>query len=117
MKVGLLGTSHSYQIPGSAESQFRAAIEKSCLNLSIRSIGEEFSEQELINRNVDASTCEQIAKCFGIPHRYCDLNDGERERLGVRHENIIRWEGWLHGWDEERIEREVRASHSIRERH
>jgi hypothetical protein len=115
--VALFGTSHSYQVPDSAESEFRAAIEKACLNRKIRSIGEEFCAQELINRNIDVTICEQIANRFGIPHRYCDLNDEEREKLGVRHENLIRSQGWLLGWEQERIEREVRASHSIRERH
>ena len=115
--VGLFGTSHGYQIPGSAESQFRVAIEKACLNLKIRSIGEEFCAQELMNRNVDASICEQIAKRFSIPHRYCDLNDEERIGRGVRHEHMIRIEGWHLDWEQERVEREIRASHSIRERH
>jgi hypothetical protein len=115
--VALFGTSHTYQIPGGSESQFRAAIEKVSLNLKVHAIGEEFCAQELINRNVDASISERIAKQFSIQHRYCDLNEEERESLGVRHENIIRSEGWLLGWKQERIEREVRASHSIRERH
>jgi len=115
--VALFGTSHRYQIPGGAESQFRVAIEKACLHLKIRAIGEEFCAQELTNRNVDASISQRIAERFSIQHRYCDLNSAERERLGVRHENIIRTEGWLLSWEPERIEREVRASHSIRERH
>jgi hypothetical protein len=93
--VALFGTSHSYQIPGRAEFRFRARIEMACLKLKICSIGEEFCAQEPINRNGDASLCEQIAKRFRIPHRYCDLNGEERIGLGVRHEHLIRTEGWL----------------------
>ncbi len=114
--VVLFGTSHTYQIPGDAESQFQAAIEKVCSNQNIRSIAEEFSAEELTNRNVDASISEQLAKRIGIPHRYCDLNNKERLARGVQHENIIRSDGWMKNWDEDRIDHEVRASHLIREK-
>ena len=115
--VALFGTSHSYQVPGGGGSPFRATIEKACVSLKVCAIAEEFCVQELRNRNVDASICEQIATRFNIRHRYCDLNPEEREKLGVRHESLIRVEGWQLDWTRERIEREVRASHAIRERH
>jgi hypothetical protein len=115
--VALFGTSHSYQIPGDAGSPLRAPIEKACVSLKIRAIAEEFSVDELINRNVDASICEQIATRFNIRHRYCDPNPEEREKLGVRHESLIKAEGWHRNWAQERIKREVRASHAIREQH
>jgi hypothetical protein len=115
--VALFGTSHNYQIPGGAGSPLGAPIEKACATLKIRAIAEEFSVEELINRNVDTSICEQIAKRFNIRHRYCDLNPEEREKLGVRHESLIKTEGWHRNWAQERIKREVRASHAIREQH
>jgi hypothetical protein len=66
--VALFGTTHAYQIPGDAESQFQAVIEKACSNQSIRAIAEEFCVEELANRNVTASIGEQVAKRIRIPH-------------------------------------------------
>jgi len=115
--VALFGTSHSYQIPGDADSRFRAALEKVCSTQNIRSIAEECSAEGLKNRNVGASIAEQLAKQIGIAHRHCDLDSKERLARGVRYEKIIRLEGWEQSWDEERINQEIRASHSIRERY
>jgi len=114
--VALLGTSHSYQIPGSAESQFRAAIETACLNLKVRSIGEEFCAQ---NSSTAMSMPQSASglRSGSVSRAGIALNDEERERLGVRHENMIKSEGWLRGWEQEQLEREARASYSIRERH
>jgi hypothetical protein len=45
--VVLFGTSHTYQIPGTAESQFQRGIETVCLKQNIGLIAEEFSAEEL----------------------------------------------------------------------
>jgi hypothetical protein len=66
---------------------------------------------------MSTSIGEQVAKRFGIPHQYGDLNDEERIKLGIRHEHMIRAGGWHLDGEKERVEREIRASHSIREGH
>lgn len=117
-RVVLIGSSHKYQVPERPGAQhFRALVEATVSRWRVRATAEEMSLEALGQNNTDRSVCEKIAGELGLPHRYCDLNNAERAAKGVRDELDIRAEGFLQSWTQERIEKEVRASHSIRERH
>lgn len=114
--VVLLGTSHKYQHPDDPSSaQFIQLIDRICNAYQIRAIGEEMSMEALQQKQTSKSTCETIANSRGFFHKYCDPNDAERSRLGIRGETDIRLQGFFQNWDEDRVEATVRASHQIRE--
>jgi hypothetical protein len=117
-RVVLIGTSHKYQVPEHPSAQnFRALVEATVSRWRVRAIAEETSLEALAQKNTDRSVCEKIADELGLPHRYCDLNNAERAAKEARDELDIRAEGFLQSWTQERIEKEVRASRRIRERH
>ena len=118
-RVVIVGTSHNYQIPptGPAATEFRAFLGGICNTHLVRAIAEEMSQEALANWHVTRSLCHQLAITAGVPHRYCDLYEAQRRAAGVRHEHEIKVVGFFSRWSTEKIEQEVRASHSIRERH
>ena len=116
--AALIGTSHTNQRPGHAtEGEFRKLIKDVCRALKVRAIAEELSLEALSQKDAAYSICEDIAKAAGLSHRYCDPDNAQRKTLNIRGKQDIAWEGFCCNWSEERIEQEVTASHSIRERH
>ena len=75
------------------------------------------SLEAVSQKNAIQSLCKKIADAAGLLHRYCDLNNEQRQALHIQDEQVIKANAWLQSWDQERVEREVRASHEIRERH
>ena len=118
-RVVIVGTSHNYQIPpiSLAATEFRAFLGGISNTHLVRAIAEEMSREALANWHVTSSLCHELAIAAGVPHRYCDLNEAQRSAAGVRHEHEIKVVGFFSRWSTEKIEQEVRASHSIRERH
>jgi hypothetical protein len=118
-RVVIVGTSHSYQIPptGPAANELRAFLGEIVSTHLVRAIAEEMSQERLANWDVTSSLCLELAIATGVSHRYCDLGGAQRSAAGVRHVNDIKADGIIHGWSTEKIEQEIRASHSIRERH
>ena len=116
--VVLIGTSHRYQMPENpAAGAFRTYIGHLHETTPFRAIAEEMSPEELANRRSALSICAEFANEVGIHHRYCDPNNEQRRGLRVRHQNIIKADGWLYSWSQERIQQEIQTSHSIRERY
>jgi len=116
--VVLIGTSHKYQRPANpAEQEFRNLLEQTCKAYEVRAIAEEMSDGALTQRGASQSLCEQIANAKGIAHRYCDPNNEQRQALGIRQENDIRYEAFRNDWDSDRLEQEIRATYAIRERY
>jgi hypothetical protein len=118
-RVVIVGTSHSYQIPPTspAATEFRAFLGGICNTHLVRAIAEEMSQQALANWHVTSSLCHELAIATGVLHRYCDLDEAQRRAAGVRHEHEIKVVGFFSRWGTEKIEQEIRASYSIRERH
>ncbi len=116
--VALNGTSHKYQFLGNADAgAFGDFIEKVCLASRVEAIAEEMSPEALLQKQASRSVCKKIADAAGLVHRYCDPNNEQRNALHIRDELDIKCGAIFHNWDQERVEREVRASHEIRERH
>ena len=118
-RVVIVGTSHNYQIPptGPTATEFHAFLGGICNTHLVRAIAEEMSQEALANWHVTSSLCHELAIATGVLHRYCDLYEPQRRAAGVRHEHEIKVVGFFSRWSTEKIEQEVRASHSIRERH
>ena len=118
-RVVIVGTSHSYQIPPTspAANAFRAFLGEICDTHLVGAIAEEMSEGALANWHVTSSLCQELAIATAVSHRYCDLDVAQRTAAGVRHEHFIKHYGFINDWSPEKIEKEIRASHSIRERH
>src|SRR5208282_5612838 len=119
-RVVIVGTSHSCQIPptGPASNEFRAFLGEICDTYLVRAIAEEMSQAALANWDVTSSLCHELANATGVSHRYSDLDAAQRSAAGVRHEHDIKIVGFfISRWSAEKIEQEIRASHSIRERH
>jgi hypothetical protein len=116
--IALIGTSHKYQRPGHpAEGEFRSLINQVCASLKVRAIAEEMSAEALEQKKTSQSLCEEIAKATGSSHLYCDPNNAQRKALNIRGKQDIEWEGFCCDWSPERVEEEVAASHTIRERY
>lgn len=116
--VVLLGTSHKYQYPRNPGSEkFRRFVEHACSAHAIRLIAEEMNKDALAEKEAEQSLCYGIAGSLSLGHMYCDPDQTQRANLRIQSENHIRISGWLGNWGEETIEREVRNSHSIRERY
>jgi hypothetical protein len=116
--VVLVGTSHKYQLPGNpAEHEFRNLLEQICEVFEVRAIAEEMSVEALAQKRASQSLCEQIASAKGIHYRSCDPNNEQRQALHIRQEQDIRLEAFFNDWDNDRLDREIRAAHAIRERH
>jgi hypothetical protein len=118
-RVVIVGTSHSYQIPPTSPvaNEFRAFLGENCNTHLVRAIAEEMSQEALANWDVTSSLCHELAIATGVLHRYCDLDKAPRSAAGVRHVHDIKADGFINGRSTEKIEQEIRASHSIRERH
>jgi hypothetical protein len=54
---------------------------------------------------------------LGVVHRYLDPNNEQRIALGIRQKQEIQLEGFYNDWSRERIEQELRVSHSRREQY
>lgn len=116
--IVLVGTSHTFQYPGTAASvELHQFLERLCAEHHIAAICEELNEDALAEKRETSSVCRNISISRNIAHRYCDPNLDQRKALGILQENPIRIDGWLKGWSQKKIEQEVRASHSIRERY
>jgi hypothetical protein len=116
--VVLIGTSHTYQRSGHArEGEFRTLINEVSAAFKVRAIAEEMSREALEQKETSRSLCEEIANAAGLSHRYCDPNNEQRKALNLRGKQDIEWDGFCFDWSPERIEQEVAASHSIRERY
>lgn len=117
--VVIVGTSHSYQIlpTGPAAAEFRAFLGKICNAYQVQAIAEEMSQEALANWDVPRSLCHELAITIGVFHRYCDLDTARRRDAGVRHVHHIKHAGFMNDWSAERVEQELRESHSIREQH
>jgi hypothetical protein len=116
--VTLIGTNHKYQLTGNAiEHEFCNRIEQICEEFKVRAIAEEMNVEALAQKHASQSLCERIANAKGIGHRYCDPNNEQRRALHIRQEQDIRLEAFYKDWDNERLEREIRAAHEIREGH
>ena len=83
----LVGTSHVFQRPPLTRRREAAQL-YSYLKLlgkrcSIRAIGEELNQAQLAGRNLERSTCAEVALSLGIEHRYCEPSDADRNLLGI----------------------------------
>jgi hypothetical protein len=118
-RVVIVGTSHSYQIPptGPAANELRAFLGEIVNTHLVRVIAEEMSQEALANWDVTSTLCLELAIATGVSHRYCDLDGAQRSAAGVRDVHHMKADGFIYGWSTEQIEQEIRASHSIRERH
>jgi hypothetical protein len=63
-----------------------------------------------------ASVCQRIADAIGVPHRYCDPDNRQRQILGICDETDIRSRAFLNNWNGAATDQKVRASHESRER-
>lgn len=116
--VTLIGTSHTYQLPGNpAAGEFGDFVEEICDKFAVRAVAEEMSLEALTQKDASLSLCEQVANTRGIAHRYCDPNNEQRQALHTRQEGDIRFEAFYDEWDQDRLEREIRATHSRREQY
>jgi hypothetical protein len=114
--VVLIGTNHKYQLPGTpAETEFRNFVEHICEIFAVRAIAEEMSLEALVQKHTSQSLCEQIANDKGIVHQHCDPSNHQRKALNIRQEQDIRMDAFFRDWDHDQLEREIRASHAIRE--
>ena len=114
--VILIGTSHSYQLPrNQAADTFRLFVEQIYATKTFRAIAEEMSLEEVANRHATQSVGAEVAVKLGVCHLYCDPDTQQRGALGVRHKSLIKTDGWLYDWSQEKIQQEIRTSHSIRE--
>jgi hypothetical protein len=115
-RVMLIGISHDYQLPGNpAADMFRMFVEQVYATKTFRAIAEEMSLEEVAKRQATQSVGAEVAVKLGVCHRYCDPDTQQRSALGVRHKNLIKMDGWLYDWSQEKIQQEIRTSHSIRE--
>ncbi len=83
----------------------------------MKAIAEEINHAALEERGASESVAQMVSAELGLRHQFSDPSPELRKQLGIRAENIIRSDGFLGNWSEERIETEVRRSHAIRERY
>lgn len=115
--IVLVGTCHTVQIPeNDGAAEFSAFIRTLYNRYGVRAIGEEHNRDALAEKGGTTSVCREIATALDLSHRYCDPTRDQRKALGVLQESNIRIRAWQEEWPPEKIQSEVRASHSIRER-
>ena len=84
----------------------------------MQAIAEELSQEALAKTwKCDKSLCHELAEAIGVSHQYCDLDTAQRSAAGVRAGQDVEIDGIYNRWSPEKIEEELRKSHSIRERH
>ena len=116
--IFVLGTHHRYQRPSTVGAEeFAGVVTAACKDHAVQSLVEEMSAEALAQAREPESVCQRVARALSVHHLFCDLTNAERLRFGVRDENLLRSDGFLRNWTETEIERQVRASHEIRERH
>jgi len=108
--VYLLGTSHAYQRnndsyePSSIE-KFRQYLKSVCQLYGIKAIGEEMSISALEENSCKQSIPAKFAKDFdNLPHKYCDPDRAEQERLGIKRSEYFRVQAHLNNWSKEKTE-------------
>ncbi len=116
--VALIGTRHKYQFGEDAtRGAFQNLLENACKEYIVKTIAEEKSVEALSQKHLSQSTCKIVADAMRIQHRYCDPSTQQRKELCIRQEQDIRCEAFFKGLGQEQTEREIRASHEIRERY
>ena len=115
-RVALIGTSHTYQIPGNTgadvfANRVRCAVETS----DAAAIAEEMSCEALAQKRASDSICSKIAEELGVAHIYCDPDSETRKQRQIQGESTIRMDGWQKGDPPEITNERVRRSHSLRE--
>ncbi len=115
-KIIVVGTSHTIQI---ADPELKPFLENLCREFNVRAVAEEMNEEALAEKDCSASIPMQIASALQMPHRFCDPNRTEREKLDIRQENEIRIQAWLSSsiLSESEIAARVTESYAKRERY
>lgn len=115
-KIIVVGTSHTIQI---ADPELKPFLETLCREFNVLAVAEEMNEEALAEKDCTASIPMQIASALQMPHRFCDPNRTEREKLEIRQENQIRTQAWLSNstLSESEIAARVTESHVKRERY
>lgn len=96
----LIGTSHTLQkglanAPVGCYDEFKGLIRKISQLNSVKTIGEEMSEEMLGNT---ISLCKQVASEEGVIHIFCDPNWEERKAMGISEiddHSTLRENTWL----------------------
>jgi hypothetical protein len=114
--IAVVGTSHTYQLPGApAAAAFEAFIKSLFLSSNFAAIAEEMSIEALSERGATISVCKQVADKRGARHLYCDPDRQTRACLDIRQENGIRATAQSERVSEEEIRKRIQASHDRRE--
>lgn len=86
--VFLIGISHQIQSDTSRNNQttksFVDYISKKILELNIKILAEEYSEDACIIADVKQSTIQSLAIQYQLLHRYVDPGNIDREKLGIK---------------------------------
>lgn len=106
--VYILGTCHAYQrnddscLPNSID-EFKLYLKSVCQLNGIKSIGEEMSLTALEENDRKESIPKTFAQEYGnLPHRYCDPDRSEQERLGIKPSDYFNVQAHLEKWPEEK---------------
>lgn len=125
-KVFIIGTNHVYQFGSGSdfkgttcsqqqEAKFRQLLIKVCGSCCVAAICEELSEEALRKMALTESVPKKIAHALSLCHRYCDPNEKERNKMGIRDDSYIRTAGIMSHQSQESIEQEVLAERRKRE--
>lgn len=84
-KVYLIGVDHFAQWNRESDQtrNFINYLGEQIKQHNISFIGEEFSEEALEMNSVKSTTTQDIAKQYGIKHRFCDPDTKTRKELGI----------------------------------
>lgn len=115
-KIIVVGTSHPIQI---ADLALKPFLENLCRDFNVRAVAEEMNVEALAEHKCTSSIPMQIAGGLQMPHRFCDPNNAERAKLGIRQENEIRIQAWLSSstLSESEIAAQLTESYAMRERY
>ena len=112
----IVGTSHTIQI-GSLE--FKSFLDELCRVFNIRALAEEMSMNALEERGSSTTIPMQVASVLQIPHRLCDPNSEQRDRLGIHQVSDIRRQIFItnSNLSDSEILKRLEESNARRERH
>jgi hypothetical protein len=115
--VALVGTSHKYQLPATiGADDFQTFLANICIASKVTAIGEEMSVEGLMQKCASESVCKTISNTLSIAH-YCDMDNEQRKARSVIGVLDIEYEAYRNDWSCEKLAREIRTSHDIRERY
>ena len=101
--VFLIGVNHIIQHTGfsfhqkeAAISEFLEHVEMKALELKVKTIAEEWSQEANKNNNVPFSTVQTVATKLDLKHIFCDPTNQERKKHGIEKSNTDgREEFWI----------------------